>query len=100
MATFPVVITQEEIIDLTMEAMDSNKTDNPLDAKATTSHHGKNKTNHHESKHEKKFIQKDLHFFLQNKGSTLNKKLVTEKNKKKNPRKPNIPLKNPKTILP
>ena len=63
MATFPVEITQEENIDLTMEAMDSNKTNKSFHAKAETSHHSKNNTNHHESNYDKKFIQNCLHFF-------------------------------------
>ena len=97
MATFPVVITQEEIIDLTMEDMDINKTDNPPDTLATTSDQVKNKTDYHESKPEKNLSRRIFITFYKNKAPSIIKNC--DKNKKKT-KKPNIPLKNPKTIQP
>ena len=80
MATFPVEITQEENIDLTMEAMDSNKTDKSFHAKAETSHHGKNNTNHHESNYDKKLSRMVFMFF--NKIKYLPLKKIGDKKRK------------------
>ena len=93
MASLPVVITQDDFIDLTMENTDDEDMEKSLDGKATTTKKGKGKLDSQESTPKKKLIQKDLHDFLTNPEKFPKKKVVSPPKKKK--RSTKTPKKDP-----
>ena len=93
MASLPVVITQDDFIDLTMENTDDENTEKSLDGKATTTtKKGKGKLDSQESS-TKKTHPKDLHDFLTNPEKFPKKKVVSPPKKKK--RSTKTPKKDP-----
>ena len=102
MASLPVVITQDEFIDLTMENTDDENTEKSLDGNATTkTKKGKRKQDSQESTPKKKLIQKDLHDFLTIPKKFPKKKVVSPPKKKKRSTKTpkKDPLNKPKNNL-
>ena len=87
MSLLPVVITQDEVIDLTMEDTDDETMDKSLHHNSTTTHKGKEKLNLQASTPSKKLIQKDLYYFIQVQKSTTKKKYDLHKKKKKSTKK-------------
>ena len=82
MASLPVVITQDDFIDLTMENTDDENMEKSLDGKATTTKKGKGNLDSQEFTLKKKLIQKDLHDFLTNSKKFPKKKVVSPPRRK------------------
>ena len=85
MTSHPVLITQDEEIDLTMDNIDNEEMEEPILTMATTNHQVTENLVVQESTPKKKLVQKDLHGFFKILDSLCKKKIVTPKktNKKK-----------------
>ena len=87
MSSLPVLITQDEVIDLTMEDTDDENMEKSHDNISATTQKGKGRLNFQASTPRKKLIQKDLHYFITVQKSTPKKKSGLHKNKKKSTKK-------------
>ena len=83
MSLLPVVITQDEVIDLTMEDTDDENMDKSLHCNSATTHKGKEKLNLQASTPRKKLIQRDLYYFIKVQKSAPKKKSDLYKKKKR-----------------
>ena len=64
MASLPAVVTQDEVIDLTMGNKDNEHMDESLDTMAITAHQSIENLDSQKSTNKKKLVQQDLHKFL------------------------------------
>ena len=84
MSSLPVVITQDEVIDLTIEDRDNENMDKSLDTKDTTAHKGEEKLYLQESTLRKSLFRKTFITSSKSKSLYLRKSLVSTKEKKPN----------------
>ena len=105
MTTHPVLITQDEKLDLTMENTDIEQMDKPVLTMATTTQHAMENLVAKESIPKKKLVQKDLHGFFKITDLHPKKKIITPRRQTRRRNRdllkpPDTLLKNPKTIRP
>ena len=83
MASLPVVIIQDEVIDLTMENKDNEHMDESLDTMAITAHQSIENLDSQKSTNKKKLVQQDLYKFLTGPKSIPKKKIVSSPKRKR-----------------